>query len=78
MKKELNNINILIENKMKDNIEKLKKEYERRYKEKEENIENKFNEMSQMLMKLVQEKKEEKINMSFCQKPIKVLGVNYV
>ena len=66
MKKKLNNINTLIENKMKDNIEKLKKEYERRYKEKEENRENKFKEMSQIVMKSALVKKEENIDISVC------------
>ena len=52
---------------MEDNAQKLKREYERRYKEKEDNIENKFNEISQIIMKWTFEKKdEEKINISFC------------
>ena len=67
MKNELNKINTLIKSKMEDNAQKLKKEYEKRYKEKENNIENKFNEMSQIIMKSALEKKDEgKINMSFC------------
>ena len=62
----MKNLKNMVTKKINDDIEKLKKEYQRKYDEKDGNLNKKFNDMSEIIMKSNIGKKEENMKFSFC------------
>ena len=69
-KKEINNgikkINEMLKEKLEESSNKLKLEYEKRYEKKEKDLNKKFEEMSEIIMKSNIGKKEDNLKISFC------------